>query len=134
MKILNFNVKEDDISAVIETRSLSLEYISLQKLKGIYEDFLNSFPTCLKDDLAMMRDPKQSKHFTVRQYMGMVYRTEQKRILINQIKLVKVAMHILERIMRGNTLEFSVLRVHELESKQDHPVNRIMLANYLTGL
>jgi hypothetical protein len=43
-------------------------------------------------------------------------------------------MHILERIMRGNTLEFSVLRVHELESKQDHPVNRIMLANYLTGL
>lgn len=76
VKILSFNVKEDDISTVIETRSLSLEYISLQKLKGIYEDFLNSFPTPLKDDLAMMRDPKQSKQFTVRHYMGMVYRTE----------------------------------------------------------
>ena len=29
IKILSFNVKEDDISCIIETRSLSLEYISL---------------------------------------------------------------------------------------------------------
>jgi len=29
LKILNFNVKEDDINCIIETRSLSLEYISL---------------------------------------------------------------------------------------------------------
>jgi len=32
IKILSFNVKEDDISCIVETRSLSLEYISLQKL------------------------------------------------------------------------------------------------------
>ena len=29
LKILSFNVKEDDISCIVETRSLSLEYISL---------------------------------------------------------------------------------------------------------
>ena len=29
IKILSFNVKEDDISCIVETRSLSLEYISL---------------------------------------------------------------------------------------------------------
>jgi len=29
IKILNFNVHEDDISCIVETRSLSLEYISL---------------------------------------------------------------------------------------------------------
>jgi hypothetical protein len=29
VKILNFNVKDDDISTVIETRSISLEYLSL---------------------------------------------------------------------------------------------------------
>jgi hypothetical protein len=29
IKILNFNVREDDISCIVETRSLSLEYISL---------------------------------------------------------------------------------------------------------
>lgn len=29
IKILTFNVKEDDISCIIETRSLSLEYLSL---------------------------------------------------------------------------------------------------------
>jgi hypothetical protein len=43
-------------------------------------------------------------------------------------------MHILERIMRGQTLEFAVLRVHELESKLDHPVNRMMLNSYLHAL
>ena len=37
IKILNFNIKEDDISCIVETRSLSLEYISLQKLKTVYE-------------------------------------------------------------------------------------------------
>ena len=29
IKILNFNVKDDNISCIVETRSLSLEYISL---------------------------------------------------------------------------------------------------------
>ena len=101
VKILNFNVQKDDINTVIETRSLSLEYLCLQKLKGIYENFLNSYPTSLKEDLALMRDKEESSKWSVRQYMAMVFRTEQKRILVNQIKLVKILMQILERIMRG---------------------------------
>ena len=64
----------------------------------------------------------------------MVYRTEQKRILINQITLIKIIMHILERLMKGMTLEFAVTRIFELESKKDHPVNRLMIDNYLTSL
>lgn len=36
--------------------------------------------------------------------------------------------------MRGQTLEFAVLRVHELESKLDHPINRLMLSSYLEAL
>jgi len=74
------------------------------------------------------------KDLTVRQYMGMVYRTEQKRVLINQIKLVKIVMQILERMMRGATLEFAVLRVHEFESAKDHVINRLMLKSYLNSL
>jgi len=66
--------------------------------------------------------------------MGMVYRTEQKRVLINQIKLVKIVMQILERMMRGATLEFAVLRVHEFESAKDHVINRLMLKSYLNSL
>jgi hypothetical protein len=37
--------------------------------------------------------------------------------LINQIKLVKIVMHILERMMKGMTLDFAVTRVFEFESK-----------------
>lgn len=40
IKILTFNVHDDDISCIVETRSLSLEYISLQKLVKVYEEFL----------------------------------------------------------------------------------------------
>lgn len=76
VKVINFNVKNDDITTVIETRSLSLEYISLQKLKGVYEDFLNNFATSLQEDLELMRDPLRSKKLTYRQHMAMVYRTD----------------------------------------------------------
>lgn len=81
-----------------------------------------------------MRDPSFMKKLSVREYMGMVYRTEQKRILINQIKLVKIVMAILERMMRGSTLEFAVLRVHDFETAKDHPINRLMLKSYLDSL
>lgn len=53
---------------------------------------------------------------------------------MNQIKLVKVVTHILERLMKGMTLDFAVTRVFELESKQDFVLNRKMLDNYLTSL
>jgi hypothetical protein len=50
IKILTFQVKEDDIACIIESRSLSLEYISLTKLKAIYDEFLTNFPTTLEED------------------------------------------------------------------------------------
>lgn len=64
----------------------------------------------------------------------MIYRTEQKRILINQIKLLQVLMIIIERLMKGMTLEFATGRVFDLEEKRDVPVNRLMLDNYLRSL
>lgn len=92
------------------------------------------FPTSLDEDMRQMRDPAFARGLSVRQYNAMVYRTEQKRILINQIRLCKVLMQILERLMRGSTLEFAVMRVHEYESQKDHPVNRLMLQSYLNQL
>ena len=76
IKILTFNVKEDDISCIIETRSLSLEYLSLQKLLKVYQDFLDVFPTTLQEDMRLLRDKQKSSELTCRQYFGMVFRTE----------------------------------------------------------
>jgi hypothetical protein len=61
VKIVNMDIKKDDLSAVLETRSLSLEYLSMQKLIKIYEDFLKQFPTKLEDDMAILRDEKKAK-------------------------------------------------------------------------
>lgn len=83
VKILTYDVKRDEINCIIETRSLSLEYLSLQKLKRVYEDFLKSFPTTLDQDMKTIRDSGQAEQLTSRQYFALVYRTEQKRILIN---------------------------------------------------
>jgi hypothetical protein len=66
VKIINFNVKTDDITTVVETRSLSLEYISFQKLKAVYEDFLKNFPTTLREDLDFMKDANEMKALSVR--------------------------------------------------------------------
>ena len=57
-----------------------------------------------------------------------------KRILVNQINLIKIIQHILERLMKGMTLEFAVTRVFELESKKEFVLNRMMIDNYLTSL
>ena len=133
IKILTFNVKEDDIACIIESRSLSLEYLSLKKLKLVYEQFLGSFPTTLEEDLEIIRGPKRDS-LSIRQYFAVVYRSEQKRILINQVKLVQVSIHIIERLMKGMTMDFAVTRVFELESKQDFVLNRLMIDNYLTSL
>jgi len=78
---------------------------------------LEGFPTTLKEDLQITRDPALRSKLTTRQYFAVIFRSEQKRILINQIKLVRVALHIIERLMKGLTLEFAVTRVFELESR-----------------
>ena len=118
---------------IVETRSLSLEYLSFKKLLGVYERFLESFPTSLAQDLETLRGPER-KNLTVRNYFAVLYRSEQKRILVNQIKLVKVTLHILERLMKGLTFDFAVTRVFDLETKQDFIINRKMIDNYLTSL
>jgi hypothetical protein len=132
IKILNFNVHEDDISCIVETRSLSLEYISLQKLITVYQEFLESFPTTLKEDNRIMREDMAKLNGN--KFFAVVYRSEMKKILINQINLIKIVLHILERLMKGMTLDFAVTRVFELESKKEFLVNRMMIDNYLTSL
>ena len=129
---MTFNVQEDDIACIIESRSLSLEYLSFTKLKQVYNDFLSHFPTTLEEDMAILRGDR--KTLTIRQYFAIVFRSEQKRILINQIKLCSIAMHILERLMKGMTMDFAVTRIFELESKKDMLLNRKMLQNYLESL
>lgn len=84
--------------------------------------------------MALLRDKSRSSKLTVRQHAAMVFRTEQKRILINQINLTKIILHILERLMKGMTFDFAVTRIFELESKKEHPINRLMIDNYLTSL
>ena len=84
--------------------------------------------------MAELRDPVRLASMSVREHASYIYRTEQKRILINQIKLIKILLHMIERLMRGMTLDFAVTRVFELETRKEFPINRLMIDNYLTSL
>ena len=132
VKILTFNINEDDLACIMETRSLSLEFLSLQRLKNVYQDFLSSFETSLKEDLRVLKEDKEKLNHRV--LFALIYRIEQKRILVNQIRLIDVVLIILSRLMRGMTLEFAVTRVFDLESKKEYPINRLMIDNYLSSL
>lgn len=37
-------------------------------------------------------------------------------------------------MMKGTSLDFATMRVFELESKKEYPINRIMIENYLVSL
>ena len=84
--------------------------------------------------MVVLRDPAQLSQLSIREYMAHIYRSEQKRILINQITLIKILLHMIERLMRGMTLDFAVTRVFELETKKEFPINRLMVDNYLSSL
>jgi hypothetical protein len=81
IKILTFNVHEDDISCIVETRSLSLEYLSLTKLNKVYEDFLQSFPTTAKEDSRILKE--EAHTLNGNKFFALIYRSEMKKILIN---------------------------------------------------
>lgn len=81
-----------------------------------------------------LRNAEKIKTLSIRVHASYIYRTEQKRILINQINLIKILLHMIERLMRGMTLDFAVTRVFELETKKEFPVNRLMIDNYLSSL
>lgn len=130
---MTFNVHEDDLACIIESRSLSLEYLSFKRLRTVYEQFLTSFETTLEEDLRLLRG-EERKNLSVRQYFAVLYRSESKRMLVNQIKLVNIVIAILERLMKGMTMDFAVTRVFDLEGKRDLPFNRKMIGNYLDSL
>lgn len=77
---------------------------------------------------------KEKSYKSAHEYFALVYRSENKRIIQNQIILLKILSMIIERMMKGMTLQFSVTRVFEFESKKEMAVNRLMLSGYLDAL
>ena len=48
--------------------------------------------------------------------------------------LVTLVMAILERLMKGLTIEFALERVFDLERREDVLPNRMMIQNYIRSL
>ena len=58
------------------------------------------------------------KPSSAHEYFAVIYRIENKKIVILQMQLIDVLMRILERLMKGMTFEFSINRIFELEEKK----------------
>ena len=72
-------MRDDDIDCIINTRSLSLEYLSLQKLRETYEAFISSFPSTFKQDRDELA--RGQGKLSGRETFAITYRMETKRIL-----------------------------------------------------
>ena len=49
--------------------------------------------------MADLNNPDRLAELSVREHAAYIYRTEQKRILINQISLIKILLQMLERLI-----------------------------------
>jgi hypothetical protein len=77
IKVLNCTMNESMVGNVLDCRSVSLEYISLMRLRQIYINFLSKFATKIQEDMQMLLQPESAKH-----YFAIVYRLENKKIII----------------------------------------------------
>lgn len=61
IKLLNCTVSKSMVSNVLESKSVALEYISLLRLKQVFQNFLQTkFPTTINHDMNILVHPHSS--------------------------------------------------------------------------
>ena len=101
-------------------------------MKSMYEKFIkDSFPTSIEEDMTILSTKSMDKSMTSHLYFALIYWMENKKLILNQIWLVEVALRIIERIVNGWTFEFAVMWVYELEEKKQFYLNRFRMAGFL---
>ena len=128
--MLNCQINQNMVSNVLESKSIALEYISLLRLKQVYENFLKTkFTSTINSDMNLLMNPSSGQH-----YFAVLYWLENKKLIILQTQLINVLLKVLEWLMKGYTFEFAMNRVFEIEEKRQYYLNRIWLDEYLKDL
>jgi len=125
----NINSKHT-IDMLLTPSNPDLELLGLHKAKSLLEEFLASFSHTLEENEQQLKDPNVFYH----DYFAIVYKIERQRVAYSHLNGVNVLIEIIGRLKKGVTGEFSLLRVHDLETDEEYHRNRVFLQNYTLRL
>lgn len=128
----NFNLSEENF---LKPGDLSLESAVLETSISLLLKYLSRYPTTYEEDESILSSPIPE----LRKYFAVQYRSQVKKIILNQIKYLKIALEILNRLKTSNSLSSSTGLICELESESgnfysEYPLNRAALQAYLSKL
>jgi len=126
----NFTMDFKDYERILKPIDIDLEIQGVRRAYEYLQAFLESFSKTPEENKEMLKDPNVGYH----EYFATVYKLERQRILIFHSKALLVVEEILNRLKKGLTLEFAVMRVHDLETDEECNRNRIFIADYLDML
>ncbi len=126
-KGLNFKLGYLDYEKILKPNDVDLEIFGVEKAYELLQDKLKEFTKTPIENKQVLMDPKVGYH----EYFAAVYRLERQRILVFHSRALLIVVEILKRIKKGLSLEFAVMRVHDLETEEECNRNRIFIADYL---
>jgi len=129
-KGLSFQLDYTNYENIIKPVNLDLEIQAVQKAYKFIEDFLGTFSRTPEENKELLKDESIGYH----EYFATVYKLERQRTLVFHSKALMVIEEILKRLKKGLTLEFAVMRVHDLETDDECNRNRIFISDYLDML
>lgn len=113
---------------------LNLEKIIIDTGIHILTKYLRNFRTTYEEDLSILNE-----EIDLRKYFAVLFRSQVKEIILNQVKFLKIAKEIIQRLSEGKDFEASLGLVPETESETgkfylEYEENRRALRSYLEKL
>ena len=121
-----WTLNKHSIDSLLKPVNSEFELLGLSKAKEFLEKFLKGFSSTIEEHENQLKDPKILYH----EYFAIVYKLERQRVAAFHLQAIKVLIEIIGRLKKGVTAEFSLLRVHDLESEEEYNRNRIFFQKY----
>ena len=123
----SFQLDYTNYENVIKPVNVDLELQAVRKSYEYIQEYLGTFSRSPEENRELLKDESIGYH----EYFATVYKLERQRVLEFHSKALLVVEEILKRLKKGLTLEFAVMRVHDLETDEECNRNRIFIADYL---
>jgi len=130
VKISILPIEEYPLKTILKPAVLEVEKRAIEKTISHLKVALQSFPTTYEEDIEQLKTETRGFNY----HVALVYRSELKKLILNQIKALEILLHIIERLIEHKDFTTAVERVESLESEEDVKMNRKILQSYLHQL
>ena len=127
-KGIHWDIEKNTPEELFEPKNWDFEIKALVFMKEIFEKCLKEmFKIGFKESSELVFEKKMGYH----EHFATIYRVERQRLLVLHGRILDVAIGIVKRIKKGESLEEAEKRIAELETEEEWERNRWMIKNYL---